>query len=87
MSGKVTLGQGSPYHLGRLTLLVGLAVCLQKPRKSSSLGRVTLGGHSFSTYAQRGKGVKQKRTPCIQGRGCLQVEVRTQTRPFFARVL
>ena len=24
-------------------------------------------GHSFSTYAQRGKGVKQKRTPCVQG--------------------
>ena len=26
-------------------------------------------GHSFSTYAQRGKGVKQKRTPCVQGGG------------------
>ena len=24
-------------------------------------------GHSFSTYAQRGEGVKQKRTPCVQG--------------------
>ena len=26
-----------------------------------------LGKHSFSTYAQRGRGVKQKRTPCIHG--------------------
>ena len=29
------------------------------------------GGHSFSTYAQRGEGVKQKRTPCVQGGGGL----------------
>ena len=37
-------------------------------------------GHSFGTYAQRG--VKQKRTPCVQGGGGLHVEVRTQKRPF-----
>ena len=35
MSGKVTLGLVSPYHLGRVTLLEGLAVCLLKPCKSS----------------------------------------------------
>ena len=33
--GRVTLGLWSPYHLGRVTLLVGLAVCLLKPCKSS----------------------------------------------------
>ena len=33
-----TLGLGSPYHLGRVTLLVGLAVCLLKPCKSSRYG-------------------------------------------------
>ena len=38
MSGRVTLGVGSPYHLGRVTLLVGLAVCLLKPCKSSKEG-------------------------------------------------
>ena len=42
MSGRVTLGLGSPYHLGRVTLLVGLAVCLPSPVKA--LERVTLGG-------------------------------------------
>ena len=35
MSGRVTLGLGSPYHLGRVILLVGLAVSLLKPCKSS----------------------------------------------------
>ena len=39
-------------------------------------------GQSFSTYAQRGEGVKQKRTPCVQGGGGLYMEVRTQKRPF-----
>ena len=35
MSGRVTLGLGLPYHLSRVTLLVGIAVCLLKPCKSS----------------------------------------------------
>ena len=39
-------------------------------------------GHSFSKYTQRGRGVKQKRTPCVQGGGGLLVEVRTQNVPF-----
>ena len=34
-----------------------------------------------------GGGVTQKRTPCIHGEKGLHVEVRTQKRPFFARVL
>ena len=38
MSGRVTLGLGSHYHLGRVTLLVGLAVCLLKSCKSSRKG-------------------------------------------------
>ena len=41
MSRRVTLGQGSPYHLGRVTLLVGLAVVYSSLVKA--LGRVTLG--------------------------------------------
>ena len=28
-------------------------------------------GHSFGTYAQRGRGVKEKRTPCVQVEGGL----------------
>ena len=35
MSGRVTLGLGSQYHLGRVTIIVGLAVCLLKPCKCS----------------------------------------------------
>ena len=42
MSGRVTLGLGSHYHLGRVTLPLGLAVCLLKPCKSSRYK--TLGG-------------------------------------------
>ena len=39
-------------------------------------------GHLFSTYAQRGEGVKQKLTPCLQGGGGLHMEVHSQKRPF-----
>ena len=42
MTGRVTLGVGLPYQLGRVTLLEGPAFCLLKPFKRS--GRVTLGG-------------------------------------------
>ena len=35
MSGSLTIGLGSLYHLGRVTLPVGLVVCLLKPCKSS----------------------------------------------------
>ena len=51
MWGRVTLGQGSPYHLGRVTLLVGLAVCLLKPCKSLTLG----GGLSQSAHSNYGR--------------------------------
>ena len=45
------------------------------------------GGHSFSTYAQRGRGVKQKRTPCVQGgRGAYTWKYVRKNVPF-ARVL
>ena len=39
-------------------------------------------GHAFSTYAQRGRRVMQKRIQCVQGGGGLHMEVRTQKRPF-----
>ena len=39
-------------------------------------------GHSVSTYAQRGEGVKQKRTPCVQGRGAYTWEYVRKNFPF-----
>ena len=35
-------------------------------------------GHTFSTYAQRREGAKQKRTLCVQRGGGLNMEVRTK---------
>ena len=51
-------------------------------------GSIELQGviHLVRTH-KGGLGVKQKRTPCVQGGGGLHVEVRTQKHPFFARVL
>ena len=47
-----------------------------------------LWGHSFSTYAQRGEwGSSKSVRHAYKGGGGLHVEVRTQKRPFFARVL
>ena len=47
-----------------------------------------LWGHSFSTYAQRGEGGQAKAYGMrARGEGGLHVEVCTQKRPFFTRVL
>ena len=45
-------------------------------------------GHLFSTYAQRGRGSQANAYAMrTKGEGGFQMEVRTQKRPVFARVL
>ena len=62
-------------------------VQFQYKHAKTALKNFAIRDHSFSTYAQRGRGVKQKRTPCVQGgRGLTRGSTYAKT-SLFARVL